>query len=618
MFPAYLTHRAGIDKTLLNTIYSLISEGTSPSLIRNILKEETYLYYDRLRLQYYSCCRDLLFGNSSRNSGDIQLAFSNKSQIVINKFGSLSSSSGYNEAFPSEKYIISLFKKKHDSLRQWYDNRVSMIPVKHLKIDHSHKVTSRIRLNSVKIFNGLFTAMNENHQIRLQNFSFSKSLDEVSPSFKMLSDTMRERNYPNILTVATDNCCKDSAILKDNLTTLNCTTSCAEGKNEKDNPLFTLPKDLEIVIINTDQELDNVLPSITRFLNGNNTIVIGFDCEWVYEKQNGQRKVSLIQISFEKIIYLIRICKMKSLNQQLSEILENSAIIKIGKNVGGDIRKIWRDFNYPMYLKYQKKKIPGVVELGSLARAANLVETGRASLDQICRAALKVRLMKDDITRLSNWESATLSNAQIDYAAIDSYISRILNLKLQGMMPKRAVYSSDVEANQSVYLISNTSSQLIGKGIVLSTEHLSKNELKSINPRNDRIYVKVQEIICPNAQIGIRKKKCQIEIDKSFWVSAHSICLNGDDVQNFQKNKIEMTPNYQFRSVVGDGFHILHKINLPKHVYRKQFFECFREALFKPNEEDMRLIQERLFQGKSEDFQFVLKLWPEYFSKRIR
>jgi hypothetical protein len=48
--------------------------------------------------------------------------------------------------------------------------------------------------------------------------------------------------------------------------------------------------------------------------------------------------------------------------------------------------------------------------------------------------------------------------------------------------------------------------------------------------------------------------------------------------------------------------HVLHKLNLAKHVYRKQFFECFREAIFKPNEEDMRFVEQKLFQNRSEEF----------------
>jgi hypothetical protein len=78
MFPAYLTRHAGIDKTLLNDICSLISEGTFDN--EECSEGGNLFILDLLRLQYYSYCRNLLLG---------QLAFSNKNQIVINKSGSL-------------------------------------------------------------------------------------------------------------------------------------------------------------------------------------------------------------------------------------------------------------------------------------------------------------------------------------------------------------------------------------------------------------------------------------------------------------------------------------------------------------------------------------------------
>jgi hypothetical protein len=109
MFPAQLTHRAGIDKNLLNYVYALISEGTSPNLIRNILKELLYLNDDRSRLQYYSICRDLILGSSSRTASDISLAFSTKEGITVHKFWPFSNPSGYHEAISIfEVYNITL------------------------------------------------------------------------------------------------------------------------------------------------------------------------------------------------------------------------------------------------------------------------------------------------------------------------------------------------------------------------------------------------------------------------------------------------------------------------------------------------------------------------------
>jgi hypothetical protein len=91
-----------------------------------------------------------------------------KDTIYVHQFGAFSSKGGYNEIAPSTKYLISLIKK---TLRPWYNNRVSLFSAEHLKIDHSH-----IRFT---ILSGLFTAMNENNQIRLQNFVFSKSQRQI-------------------------------------------------------------------------------------------------------------------------------------------------------------------------------------------------------------------------------------------------------------------------------------------------------------------------------------------------------------------------------------------------------------------------------------------------------
>ena len=111
MFPAYLTRHAGIDKTLLNDICSLISEGTFDN--EECSEGGNLFILDLLRLQYYSYCRNLLLG---------QLAFSNKNQIVINKSGSLSSPSGCNESIElkskEQKYLCYQLEIKASSTQK--------------------------------------------------------------------------------------------------------------------------------------------------------------------------------------------------------------------------------------------------------------------------------------------------------------------------------------------------------------------------------------------------------------------------------------------------------------------------------------------------------------------
>jgi hypothetical protein len=104
LFPAFMTHRSGIDKGLLNFIFSLLGEGNPISGLRNTLKEIFYLNYDRKRFQYYSYCRDLIIGSSLRNSGSLSLNL--RETVIVHKFGQISSKNGYNEYIPSVNILI--------------------------------------------------------------------------------------------------------------------------------------------------------------------------------------------------------------------------------------------------------------------------------------------------------------------------------------------------------------------------------------------------------------------------------------------------------------------------------------------------------------------------------
>jgi hypothetical protein len=516
---------------------------------------------------------------------------------------------------PSTKYLISLIRKKHDVLRPWYDNRISLLSAEHLKIDHSHKVTGRIRFKDVKIFSGLFTAMNENNQIRLQIFVFSKSLDEVSPSLSELALTLEKRGEAGIQTVSTDNCCKDRGILQKSISSLG---GIDDDQTAKTFPSCTLPSDVTIITIESDHELDQICPIILDAATNQGHIAIGLDAEWNVIGDHGRKKVALVQIAFESHVYLIRLCKIKSLNSQLKDIFLNPNIIKTGKNIGGDLRAIFRDYAPALHQRFQKSKLPGVVELGKLAASSQMVESGKASLDAISKSVLNKRLNKDDFVRLSNWESNDLSDSQSMHAAIDTFASKKIYETLINNEPRRISSSEMVETNQIVHILPTTTSRILGAAKIMSTEHLTPEELHKLNPRRNRVLVQITQVICADAMVGIRGKKVPIEVGKVVWIYANSLCENGEAVLKFQEQRVIQSAKKVQQSVVADGFHILHQFNLPKHPFRKAFFESFREALYVPYEEDMLLVKQKLFPDKEEDFQFLMQCWPEFFAKRIR
>jgi hypothetical protein len=198
-FPCQLTHRAGMDKKLLNFIFGLISEGCAPTKCRSVIKEIYFLNYDKLRVQYYVQAYNLVMGKIA----DVRLTKGRLNAQVL-QFSKFAENGEYHERVPSLKFVTKVFKIKHDLLRDWYDGMVSSLSCSRAKIDHSFKVIKRIRLNGAKIFGGLFTVLNQSNQIRQQSFVFSKSLNEVTPILQKMEQTLISRGLGKIQSVSTD------------------------------------------------------------------------------------------------------------------------------------------------------------------------------------------------------------------------------------------------------------------------------------------------------------------------------------------------------------------------------------------------------------------------------
>ena len=79
-------------------------------------------------------------------------------------------------------------------------------------------------------------------------------------------------------------------------------------------------------------------------------------------------------------------------------------------------------------------KFVGGVELASMAKARNVISNAKVGLADICAAVLNSRLNKSDPAHLgSDWNSETLLDSQIQYAARDVYASLQIYLWLATM-----------------------------------------------------------------------------------------------------------------------------------------------------------------------------------------
>ena len=144
--------------------------------------------------------------------------------------------------------------------------------------------------------------------------------------------------------------------------------------------------------------------------------VLGFDTESRPSFRRGQNFLpSLIQLATSKEVFLFQIGN-RHIPDEIVAILENASIIKAGLALQQDFTKLRQ------IRMFQER---GVVDLSGVASKMGVKTTGLRSLAAIF---LRVRVSKG--AQVTNWSKEELTPAQIQYAAVDAWISRELYFKL--------------------------------------------------------------------------------------------------------------------------------------------------------------------------------------------
>ena len=136
--------------------------------------------------------------------------------------------------------------------------------------------------------------------------------------------------------------------------------------------------------------------------------IIGFDTETKPSFQKGvSYNVSLLQISAGDDVFLFRLDKI-GLQKDIIDLLSSSTILKVGIDIKNDIIGL---------KKLHPFEISNFLDLNNLA-----IEKGYQSIGAIklCIMLLGYRISKNQ--RLSDWSAEKLTEAQLQYAAIDAWI----------------------------------------------------------------------------------------------------------------------------------------------------------------------------------------------------
>lgn len=175
----------------------------------------------------------------------------------------------------------------------------------------------------------------------------------------------------------------------------------AKIDNEQTSKLPAIEFRGEIRIIDREEQVEEAC----RYLASQP--VIGFDTETRPSFKAGiSYRVSLLQLSSEKRCYLFRLNKI-TLSKPILRLLESPKLKKIGADVAGDLRSLRQLRHF---------RDGGFVDLQSIASEWGIEEK---SLRKLSALVLGLRVSKAQ--RLSNWESATLTDKQQLYASTDAW-----------------------------------------------------------------------------------------------------------------------------------------------------------------------------------------------------
>ena len=180
-------------------------------------------------------------------------------------------------------------------------------------------------------------------------------------------------------------------------------------------PNISLPKTCKVIYCH---ELADCSIICDEILNLDN-VVAGFDLEWpVSYVKNKEDKVAVVQICIDlKCCYIFQVSEMISFPPMLKKLIENENFVKVGVNIKGDILKLGRNFGIDV-----DKAMISSVDLGTLANSV-FDKLENWSMDALSRFLFEATVSKIPKVRKSKWNNFPLSQQQLNYAALDAYLS---------------------------------------------------------------------------------------------------------------------------------------------------------------------------------------------------
>ncbi|KAJ7060520.1 hypothetical protein C8F01DRAFT_951498, partial [Mycena amicta] len=372
-FPAYLSHRGAIAKPVFEIMRTSFQYGLGSKQFSNSLQVLHRLYFDQIHCQYLDGALSWIKTHGQRE--------------LFTAFSSFDDSNGYGGFTPSSQWLGMMYNHYIEEHRVAMDQQAAMKSLRVGQMDHSYKVTKQImKINGESVFGATLTVANQDGEARLLAFVATSSHSDFKTALQKVQQNLNIYGLQQPEFMFVDNVAADKNLLESVFPSL--TKDVVPVNKHADKAVYNLPDNVQISISYSVLQITDAISGILHDLNSGNSnekLVVGFDMEWnVNRNTPGQQPTAIIQIAYKQTVHILQVAHFASrLPAVLTSFLSNPQILKAGKGVEGDLKRLSSECDL---------QFTGALDLAKLAKELQVISDARMGLADLCARVLGRRL----------------------------------------------------------------------------------------------------------------------------------------------------------------------------------------------------------------------------------
>ncbi|KAL8227441.1 hypothetical protein R6Q59_000073 [Mikania micrantha] len=172
---------------------------------------------------------------------------------------------------------------------------------------------------------------------------------------------------------------------------------------------------ISTTVTNTPSSVDTWIADTER-IHHYHPLIVGLDVEWRPNQiPNVKNPVATLQLCVERRCLIFQILQAPSIPQSLVNFLGNRSYTFTGVGIRNDVDKLREDYNLVVLR---------TADLRTLAADAfGVRELNNAGIKELTSRVLGVEMNKPMSITMSRWDDQLLTQAQVQYACIDAFLS---------------------------------------------------------------------------------------------------------------------------------------------------------------------------------------------------